>query len=81
MAGIISWNFWYSMAITMPAELNAATTLVGFWVPELNVCIPITLVHWQIFLKLPIPDVVFLKRLLDSHLSCKLGACPGLRGI
>ncbi|PPQ69682.1 hypothetical protein CVT25_012920, partial [Psilocybe cyanescens] len=39
----IGWNFWYSMAITMPAEISAATTLVGFWRPTLNQAIPISI--------------------------------------
>ncbi|TFK25531.1 hypothetical protein FA15DRAFT_563079, partial [Coprinopsis marcescibilis] len=38
---IIGWNFWYSMAVTMPAELSAATTLLGFWNPAQSVLIPI----------------------------------------
>uniref|UniRef100_A0A8H8CI17 Amino acid permease/ SLC12A domain-containing protein n=1 Tax=Psilocybe cubensis TaxID=181762 RepID=A0A8H8CI17_PSICU len=37
------WNFWYSMAITMPAEISAATALVGFWNPTLNQAIPISI--------------------------------------
>lgn len=36
------WNFWYSMAITMPAEISAATTLLGFWAPRLNMCMTIS---------------------------------------
>lgn len=25
------WNFWYTMAVTAPAELSAAATLINFW--------------------------------------------------
>ncbi|KXN90165.1 Lysine-specific permease [Leucoagaricus sp. SymC.cos] len=39
----IGWNFWYSMAITMPAEITAAATLLGFWAPNLNPAIPISI--------------------------------------
>lgn len=35
------WNFWYAMAITMPTEISAATTLLGFWKPAINQFIPI----------------------------------------
>lgn len=35
------WNFWYSIAITMPTEISAATTLLGFWNPDMNQVIPI----------------------------------------
>ncbi|KAJ3565910.1 hypothetical protein NP233_g7342 [Leucocoprinus birnbaumii] len=38
----IGWNFWYSMAITMPAEITAAATLLNFWAPNLNSAIPIS---------------------------------------
>ncbi|KAJ3511218.1 hypothetical protein NLJ89_g4227 [Agrocybe chaxingu] len=38
----IGWNFWYSMAITMPTEISAATALVNFWTPSLNHAVPIS---------------------------------------
>lgn len=38
---ILRWNFWYSMAITMPAEVSAAVTLLGYWNPTQNVAIPV----------------------------------------
>ncbi|KAF5351956.1 hypothetical protein D9756_007438 [Leucocoprinus leucothites] len=38
----IGWNFWYSMAITMPAEVTAAATLLEFWAPGLNPATPIS---------------------------------------
>ncbi|KAF9445904.1 hypothetical protein P691DRAFT_777232, partial [Macrolepiota fuliginosa MF-IS2] len=38
----IGWNFWYSMAITMPAEITAASTLLGFWFRGPNPLIPIS---------------------------------------
>lgn len=25
------WNFWYTMAISVPAELSAAATIIQFW--------------------------------------------------
>ncbi|KAF5320671.1 hypothetical protein D9619_001519 [Psilocybe cf. subviscida] len=43
----IGWNFWYSMAITMPTELSAATTLLKYWNPEINQAIPISL-FWMV---------------------------------
>lgn len=30
------WNFWYTMAITAPAELSAAATLINFWDASIN---------------------------------------------
>ncbi len=30
------------MAITAPAEISAATTLVSYWAPDLNVAVMIT---------------------------------------
>ncbi|RYN27113.1 Arginine permease [Alternaria tenuissima] len=30
------WNFWYTMAITAPAELAAAATLINFWDNSIN---------------------------------------------
>jgi amino acid transporter len=30
------WNFWYTMAITAPAELAAAATLINFWDASIN---------------------------------------------
>ncbi|KAF8160937.1 amino acid permease/ SLC12A domain-containing protein [Crassisporium funariophilum] len=41
------WNFWYSMAITMPTEISAATTLLGFWNSGLDDFIPIT-IFWVV---------------------------------
>jgi amino acid transporter len=43
----IGWNFWYSIAITMPAEISAATTLIGFWNPNINYSIVIS-ICWAI---------------------------------
>ncbi|KAK4543240.1 hypothetical protein LTR36_005790 [Oleoguttula mirabilis] len=30
------WNFWYTMAITAPAELSAAATVIQFWNASIN---------------------------------------------
>jgi amino acid transporter len=30
------WNFWYTMAISVPAELSAAATLIQFWDEKTN---------------------------------------------
>lgn len=30
------WNFWYTMAVTAPAELAAAATLINFWDNDIN---------------------------------------------
>ncbi|KAG2015889.1 lysine/arginine permease, variant 2 [Coprinopsis cinerea AmutBmut pab1-1] len=47
---VIGWNFWYSMAVTMPAEISAATTLLGFWNPNLTVVIPLGVLWFAITL-------------------------------
>ncbi|EXJ78263.1 hypothetical protein A1O3_09424 [Capronia epimyces CBS 606.96] len=33
------WNYWYLMAITGPAELSAAATLINFWHPGVNAAV------------------------------------------
>ncbi|KAF8198023.1 amino acid permease [Pholiota molesta] len=38
----IGWNFWYSIAITMPTEISAATTLLAYWKPDISPFLPIT---------------------------------------
>ncbi|PTB35870.1 uncharacterized protein TrAFT101_010721 [Trichoderma asperellum] len=30
------WNFWYTMAITVPAEISAAATVIQFWNQSIN---------------------------------------------
>ncbi|KAI8713940.1 AA-permease domain-containing protein [Fusarium sp. LHS14.1] len=30
------WNFWYTMAITIPAEISAAATVIQFWNTSVN---------------------------------------------
>ncbi|KAF2206285.1 hypothetical protein CERZMDRAFT_115817 [Cercospora zeae-maydis SCOH1-5] len=30
------WNFWYTMAITAPAEISAAATVINFWNTSIN---------------------------------------------
>ncbi|OAQ67341.1 proline-specific permease [Purpureocillium lilacinum] len=30
------WNFWYTMAISAPAEISAAATLIQFWNTDIN---------------------------------------------
>jgi amino acid transporter len=30
------WNFWYTMAVTAPAELSAAAALIDFWNNDIN---------------------------------------------
>jgi yeast amino acid transporter len=30
------WNFWYTIAIAVPAELSAAATLIQFWDASVN---------------------------------------------
>ncbi|PPQ89499.1 hypothetical protein CVT25_012171 [Psilocybe cyanescens] len=44
------WNFWYSLAITMPTEISAATTLLGFWKPTIHQFIPISFLWLVIML-------------------------------
>ncbi|RDW72664.1 uncharacterized protein DSM5745_07836 [Aspergillus mulundensis] len=36
------WNFWYTMAISAPAEITAAATLVQFWHVDVSVAVWIT---------------------------------------
>ncbi|CZR53227.1 probable general amino acid permease [Phialocephala subalpina] len=36
MGAAIGWNFWYSLAITCPAELSAAATVIQFWRDDIN---------------------------------------------
>jgi len=36
------WNFWYTMAISVPAELSAAATLIQFWNTSVNPAVWIT---------------------------------------
>lgn len=36
------WNFWYTMAISVPAELSAAATLIQFWDSSTNPAVFIT---------------------------------------
>ncbi|KAJ6121184.1 hypothetical protein N7523_005464 [Penicillium sp. IBT 18751x] len=37
------WNFWYTMAISTPAEITAAATVVQFWNVPVNVAVWITI--------------------------------------
>lgn len=30
----IGWNFWYNWAVTIAAELSAATVIIKYWFPE-----------------------------------------------
>ncbi|KAI1620122.1 amino acid permease [Exophiala viscosa] len=33
------WNYWYMMAITGPAEISAAATLINFWEHDINAAV------------------------------------------
>ncbi|KAH0527037.1 hypothetical protein TsFJ059_002081 [Trichoderma semiorbis] len=37
------WNFWYTMAITVPAEISAAATVIQFWNDSINPGVWITI--------------------------------------
>ncbi|TEA11363.1 Dicarboxylic amino acid permease [Colletotrichum sidae] len=37
------WNFWYTMSISVPAEISAAATLVQFWNDSVNPAVWITI--------------------------------------
>ncbi|CAJ0554907.1 Ff.00g134200.m01.CDS01 [Fusarium sp. VM40] len=37
------WNFWYTMAINIPAEISAAATLIQFWNTSINPGVWITI--------------------------------------
>ncbi|KJA27673.1 hypothetical protein HYPSUDRAFT_1095045 [Hypholoma sublateritium FD-334 SS-4] len=52
----IGWNFWYSMAVTMPTEISAATTLLTYWKPGMNQFIPITIL-WAIIVAINLSPV------------------------
>lgn len=32
----MGWNYWYNWTIILPAELSAASVLVGFWTQDVN---------------------------------------------
>ncbi|PPQ89594.1 hypothetical protein CVT25_012339 [Psilocybe cyanescens] len=32
----MGWNYWYNWVIVLPAELSAASVLLGFWRPDIN---------------------------------------------
>ncbi|KAF5325619.1 hypothetical protein D9611_000106 [Ephemerocybe angulata] len=71
-AGIVAgWNFWYSMAITMPAEVSAAVTLLGFWNPNQNVAIPI-LVLWLSITAINLAPVKFYGEFEFYFAFCKI---------
>ncbi|KAI9729304.1 MAG: hypothetical protein M1834_006975 [Cirrosporium novae-zelandiae] len=36
MGAATGWNFWYTLAITTPAEISAAATLIQFWNDTIN---------------------------------------------
>ncbi|GME40656.1 amino acid permease [Neofusicoccum parvum] len=37
------WNFWYTMSISVPAEISAAATLIQFWNDSINPAVFITI--------------------------------------
>ena len=43
------YTFWYLLAITAPAEIVAASSLVGYWRPDLNLAIWISIFIAVIF--------------------------------
>ncbi|ORX38991.1 amino acid transporter [Kockovaella imperatae] len=42
-AMVVGWDFAYTMAVTMPAEITAATNLIGFWNPKITPAMGITI--------------------------------------
>lgn len=71
-AGIVAgWNFWYSMAITMPAEVSAAVTLLGYWNPTQNVAIPV-LVLWAGITAINLAPVRFYGEFEFYFAFCKI---------
>ncbi|KAF9474574.1 hypothetical protein BDN70DRAFT_884659 [Pholiota conissans] len=52
----IGWNFWYSIAITMPTEISAATSLLTYWKPGVNPFFPIT-VLWIVIIVINLSPV------------------------
>ncbi|KAJ3545067.1 hypothetical protein NMY22_g2575 [Coprinellus aureogranulatus] len=38
----MGWNYWYNWTIILPAELSAASVLVGFWTQDVNPAVWIT---------------------------------------
>ncbi|KAI5308228.1 hypothetical protein KEM55_006232 [Ascosphaera atra] len=43
MGAATGWNFWYAIAITAPADLSAAATLVEYWNDKINPSVWITI--------------------------------------
>ncbi|KAF8185733.1 amino acid permease [Pholiota molesta] len=39
----MGWNYWYNWSIILPAELSAASVLIGFWNKEINPAVWITI--------------------------------------
>ncbi|KAF8203089.1 amino acid permease [Pholiota molesta] len=39
----MGWNYWYNWVIVLPAELSAASVLIGFWNKEINPAVWITI--------------------------------------
>lgn len=38
----MGWTYWYSWVILLPAELSAASVLIGFWNKDINPAIWVT---------------------------------------
>ncbi|KAF8148387.1 amino acid permease [Crassisporium funariophilum] len=38
----MGWNYWYNWAILLPAELSAASVLIGFWNKDINPAVWVT---------------------------------------
>lgn len=38
----MGWNYWYNWTIILPAELSAASVLIGFWTQDVNPAVWIT---------------------------------------
>ncbi|KAK4049803.1 hypothetical protein OIV83_003859 [Microbotryomycetes sp. JL201] len=39
----MGWNYWYNWTIVLPAELNAAAVLIGYWSKNINPAVWITI--------------------------------------
>ncbi|KAI5480115.1 amino acid transmembrane transporter [Pseudohyphozyma bogoriensis] len=40
---MMGWNYWYNWTIVLPAELNAAAVLIGYWNSSINPAVWITI--------------------------------------
>ncbi|KAI5288506.1 hypothetical protein KEM54_005156 [Ascosphaera aggregata] len=50
MGAAIGWNFWYAIAITVPADISAAATLIDYWNRSVNTATEVVFSMFKIML-------------------------------